>query len=90
MFPFILYSDFESIAKPVDTSYREKMNRMKAERKAKAPYTEKISKHVPPGWCVNNTFAYGDVPDPLKIYRGKDRVEKFVEYTEEEINWRKE
>ena len=41
MFPFILYEDFESIAKPVDEWYREKMNRMKAERKGKAPYTKK-------------------------------------------------
>ena len=38
---FILYEDFESIAKPVDERYREKMNRMKTERKGKAPYTEK-------------------------------------------------
>ena len=30
-------------------------------------------------------FAYRDVPNPLKMYRGKDCVEKFVEYTEEEV-----
>ena len=41
MLPFILCADFESIAKPVDERYREKMNRMKTERKGKAPYTEK-------------------------------------------------
>ena len=35
MLPFILYEDFESIAKPVDERYREKMNRMKADRKRK-------------------------------------------------------
>ena len=61
------------------------MNRMKVGRKDKASYTEKISKHIPSGWCVHSTFAYGDVPNPLKMYRGKDRVEKFVEYTEEEV-----
>ena len=66
MLSFILYSDFESIAKPVDKWYREKMNRMKAKRKGKAPYIEEISKHVPSGWCVHSTFAYGDVPDPFK------------------------
>ena len=66
MLPFILYADFESIVKPVDERYKKKMNRMKTERKGKAPYTEKISKHVPSGWCVHSTFAYGDVPDPLK------------------------
>ena len=33
MLPFMLYADFESIAKPVNELYREKMNRMKAGRK---------------------------------------------------------
>ena len=35
--------------------------------------------------CVHSAFAYGDVPDPLKMYRGKDCLEKFVEYIEEEV-----
>ena len=83
--PFMLYADFESILKPVDERYKEKMNTMKAERKGKAPYTEKINTHVLSGWCVYSTFAYGDVPNLLKMYRGKDCVEKFVEYIEEEV-----
>ena len=49
MLPFILYAGFESIVKPVDQPYREKMNRVKAVRKGMTPYTEKISKHVPSG-----------------------------------------
>ena len=61
--PFMLYADFESILKPVDERYRYKMNIMKAGRKGKAPYTEKISKHIPSGWCIHSTFAHGDVPD---------------------------
>ena len=32
-----------------------------------------------------NTFAYGDFPDPLKMYRGKDCAEKFMEHTEHEV-----
>ena len=72
----MLYADFESIVKPVNELYREAMNRMKAGRKGKAPYMEKISKHVPSGWFVHSTFAYGD--DPLKMYRGKDCKEKFI------------
>ena len=75
---FMLYAHFESILKPVDERYKEKMNTMKAGRKGKAPYTEKISTHVLSGWCVYSTFAYGHVPNPLKMYRGKDCVEKFV------------
>ena len=83
--PFMLYADFESILKPIDEWYRDKMNTMKAEREAKASYAEKINTHVLSGWCVLSTFAYGDAPDPLKIYRGKDCVQKFVEYIEEEV-----
>ena len=78
--PLVLYADFESILKPVDEKYTEKMNKMKTDRKGKTPYTEKINTHVPSGWCVHITFAYGDVPDPLKMYHSKDCVEKFIEH----------
>ena len=74
--PFMLYADFESILKPVDERYRNKMNTMKTERKGKASCTEKINTHVPSGWCVRSTFAYGEVPDPLKMYWGKRLCEK--------------
>ena len=83
--PFMLYADFESILKPVDERYRDKMKQMKAERKDKASYTEKLNTHVPSGWCVHSKFAYGDVPDPTKLYRGKDCVEQFVDHVEKEV-----
>ena len=85
MLPFMQYADFKSILKPVGERYRDKMHTMKTEGKGKAPYTKKITIHVPSGWCVHSTFAHGYVPDPLKMYRGKDCVEKFVEYIEEEV-----
>ena len=83
--PFMLYTDFGSILKPVDERYRDRMNTVKAGSKGKVSYTEKINTHVPSRWCVHSTFAYGDVADPLKMYRGKDCVENFVEYIEEEV-----
>ena len=58
---------------------------MKAERKGKALYTEKLNTHTPSGWCVHSTFTYGDVSDPSKVYRGKDCVGKFVEYVQDEV-----
>ena len=58
---------------------------MKTEQKGKTSYIVKINAHVPPGWCVHSTFAYEDVLDPLKVYRGKDCVEKFVERIEHEV-----
>ena len=65
---FMLYADFESILKPVDERYRNRMNTMKTERKGKTPYTEKINTYVPSGWYVHSTFGYGDISDPLKMY----------------------
>ena len=50
----MLYADFESILKPLDTQYREKVNKRKTERKGKILYTEKINTHVPSG-CVYTT-----------------------------------
>ena len=84
---FMLYAEFESILKPVDEQYREKMNQMKSYRRVKKPYTEKINTHVVSGWCVHSTFTYGDVLDLLKMYRGKAYVEKFVGHIKDELKW---
>ena len=35
--------------------------------------------------CVDSTFAYGDVPNPLKMYRDKNCVERFAEYIGKEV-----
>ena len=67
----MLYADFESILKPVDERYRDKMNTMKAGRKGKASYTKKRNTHVLSGLCVHSTFPYGNVPNPLKMYWAK-------------------
>ena len=45
----------------------------------------RVNKHVPCGFCVYSKFAYGDVPDPLKIIRGKDCVERFLDHIEAEV-----
>ena len=74
-FPFMMHADLESILKPVDERYRNKMNTMKTERKGKS-----LNTHVASGWCVHSSFACGDVLELLKMYRGEDCVEKFVEY----------
>ena len=83
--PFILYADFESILKAVGERYKDKMGRIKAERKGGASFTDKINTHVPSWWCVYSKFAYGDVPDPLELYRGEGCVNRFVDHVEKEI-----
>ena len=99
----MLHADFESVLKLVDELYKDKMNVIKAEKKGKTSYAEKINTHVPSGWsvkdkhtckinthvpsgwCVHSTFAYGYVHHPLKMCRGKDCVEEFVEYLKVEV-----
>ena len=39
-----------------------------------------VNVHEPSGWCVKSEFAYGEVKDLIKMYRGKDCVEKFCEH----------
>ena len=38
-----------------------------------APYTKEINQHDPSGFCVYSKFAYGNVENPLKLYRGDDK-----------------
>ena len=45
---------------------------MKAEQRKKTPYKEKINTQIPSGRCVWSTSIYGNVPDPLRMYTGKD------------------
>ena len=83
----MLNADFKRFLKPVNGSYKEKINQMKTERKGKTLCPEKINKHLLSGWCIQSTFAYGDILDLLKIYHGKDYVGKFVEQIKGEVKW---
>ena len=68
--PFIMYADFESILKPIET------NNLYPNQ----PYSQNVNQHVPSGYCVYRKFAYGEVKDPFTIYRGKDCIERFCDY----------
>ena len=72
--PFIMYADFESILKPIQG----------LENNPRISTTRGINVHTPSGWCVRSEFAYGEVKDPLKLYRGKDCVQKFCDHVIEE------
>ena len=74
--PFIMYADFESILEPIQGPIPEPT----------CPYTSKVTKHSPSGWWVYSKFAYGEVKDPLKLYRGRDCLEKFCDYIRQEAN----
>ena len=69
--PFIMYADFESILEPIDPVEPGSPSQ---------PYTNEVNQHTPSGWCVYSKFAYGDVDNPLRTYRGKDCIETFRNY----------
>ena len=68
--PFIMYSDFESILEPIESPNPD----------PNQPYTNEVNEHTPSGWCVYSKFFYGDVDNPLRLYRGKDCIETFCNY----------
>ena len=72
--PLVMYADFEAILKPMKES---NFNPNK-------PYTKEINQHIPSGFCVNSVFTYGEVENPLKIYRGEHGVEVFCDHVKNE------
>ena len=69
--PFLMYADFESILKPMGPVEPGSPN-------PNQPYTNEVNQHMPSGWCVYSKFAYGEVDNLLRLYRGKDCIETFV------------
>ena len=72
--PFTMYADFEAILKQVP-DHKPKQNKS---------YTKKVNQHIPSGFCIYSKFAYGEVKDPLKLYRGKDCVQVFCDHVKKE------
>ena len=65
-----MHADFESILEPISGPVPN----------LKISSTRGVNVHTPSGWCVRSEFTYGEVKDPLKLYRGKDCVSKFCEH----------
>ena len=74
--PFTMYADFESILQPTGPK----------QKSPEESYTTSVNQHIPSGYCIYSKFAYGEVKDPLTIYRGKDCVEKFCDYVKREAH----
>ena len=71
-----MYVNFESILEPIESPNPD----------PNQSYSQNVNQHVFSGWCVYSTFAYGEVKDPLKLYRGKDCVEKFCHNVKREAH----
>ena len=80
--PFMMYVDFESILMLIQGPAPDPSE----------AYTTKVNQHIPFGYYIYSKFAYaklgqspyGEVENPLKLYRGKDCVEKFCNHIKEE------
>ena len=68
--PFIMYADFESILEPIQGLGNN----------PRILTTRGVNVHIPSGWCIQSEFTYGEVKDPLRIYRGKDCIQKFCDH----------
>ena len=71
-----MYADFESILEPIQGPNPD----------PNQPYSQNVNQHVSTGWCVYGKFAYEEVKDPSKLYRGKDCLEKFCNYIRQEAH----
>ena len=72
--PFIMYADLKLILEPISGPVPN----------LRMSSTRGVNIHTPSGWCVRSVFTYGNVKDPLKLYRGKDCISKFCEHIIEE------
>ena len=80
--PFRMYADFESI---LDRMGPEGPGALPLSSPIESPnpnqpYTNEVNQHMPSGWCVYSKFAYGEVDNLLRLYRGKDCIETFCNY----------
>ena len=73
--PFVMYGDFKANLKPMEGPSPN----------PEGSYTKEINQHIPSGFCVNSVFTYGEVENPLKLYRGEDCVKVFCDYVENEV-----
>ena len=67
--PFIMYADFESVLEPISGPGDN----------PRISTTRDINVHIPSAWCIRSELAYGEVKDPLELYRGKDCARKFCD-----------
>ena len=74
--PFIMYADFEVILELIQGPSQD----------PEESYTKKVDQHIPSGYCVYSKFTYEKAENLLKLYRGKNCIEKFCDYLREEAN----
>ena len=75
--PFVIYANVEAI---LLSSEEEVTN-----SDPLSSHMKNINRHVLSRFCTFNIFAYGEVEDPLRLFRGKDFTEVFCSHIKEEV-----
>ena len=78
----MMYTEFEATVRPM-LGPSPNPNEPYTKGVGKA-YTKKVNQHIPFGFCIYSKFAYGEVPNPLKLYRGVNCRRAFCDYVKEE------
>ena len=73
--PLAIYADYESTFKLTEDSNFN----------LEESYTNVVNQHIPSGFCANSKFAYGEIENSLKLYRGKDCVKAFCDYIKNKV-----
>ena len=86
--PFIMYTDFKSILELMGPQGPGSLSDpiKSPNPNLNQPYTNEDNQHTPSGWCVYSKFAYKDVDNPLRLYRGPDCIETFCNYIKGEVH----
>ena len=84
--PFMMYADFEAILESLQRPSSTNPNQSRSEGATLRAYTKEVNQHIPSGFCVFSKFAYGEVQNPLKLYRSKDCIGKFCDYIRQEAH----
>ena len=83
--PFTMYYDLEVLLLPMKERVPEDRDEPLVKQGPRA-YTIKVNHHVPCGWNVRSKFAYGEVTDPDKSYRGRNCIKALCEHFVEEAH----
>jgi hypothetical protein len=76
MVPFVIYADFECLTTQIQGCPTD----------SEESYTNKYQKHEPCGYSYKVVSAYEQFTKPLKLYRGDDTAQKFLEALIKEQN----
>ena len=81
-----MYANFEAILGPIQSPSPDPNQPCAEGAVPTGPYTSEVNQHISSGWCIYSKFAYGEVKDPLTIYRGKDCIKKFYDHIKREAH----